>query len=91
MHVSLVSRSFIQVKPKDACINSLLWKQHPTILLTEECSAIESASLTSFPKPMPHRLEFLEQRYHVLMYFIILAQNAFCCGEAPCNLVSYAF
>lgn len=39
---------------------------------------------------MQHRLEFLEQRYHVLIYFTILTQNVFCCvEEAACNLVSY--
>lgn len=60
MGISFVSWPFLQATPKDACINSLLWKQRPSVLLTDDCSAIESASLTSFPELMQHRLEFLE-------------------------------
>lgn len=52
MSVSRISRSLLQAQPKDACIKSLLQKQHPSASLTDECCALGSASLTSFPELM---------------------------------------
>lgn len=80
MSVSLISRSLFQAQPKDACMNSLLRKQHPSVSGTEECSARGSASLTSFPKLMLQRgvSGTKVSRADVFLSLFFVAQNAFC-------------
>lgn len=78
MSVSLISRSLLQAQPKDACINSLLQKQHPSVSRIEECSARGSAGLTSFPELMLQRGVSGTKVSRADVFHFWGAQNAFC-------------
>lgn len=41
MSIFHISGSLLQAKCMEACINSLLSKQYPSVLLTEECRGIK--------------------------------------------------